>query len=113
MELELFTTEAATFAISATATASTGAALQGNGNSVRLVNEGPNACFIAISTDSGVVATLPVASASAGSAVNTANPVLAGEDVVFRVQYNQTLYISAICRSGQTAVLDVTRSYGA
>ncbi len=107
-----YSVQAKTFTISATDTASTAAQLQGVGQSIRLTNESTSPCFVAVSTSSSVAATLPVASSSASSAVATCTPILAGEDITFTVPDQATLYISAICRSGASATLDVSRGNG-
>ncbi len=92
--------------ISVTATASTSTALPAVGNTIRIVNEGPNVAFVSIGTGAQT-ATLPNATATA-----TSTPVLAGEDVVFSIAVDTTtpttpLNISAICRASGTATIDV------
>ena len=96
----LFSAQALTTPISVTSTASTSAALPNNGNSVRVVNEGPNHAFISIGVGAQT-ATLPNATQTA-----TSTPVLAGEDVVLSIPASGSLQISAITRTG-TATLDV------
>lgn len=99
-----------TLPISVTSTASTSVALPGVGNTLRVVNEGPNVAFISVGT-STQTATLPNATPTA-----TSTPVLAGSDVVFSIASNPgdstPLNISAICRAGGTATLDVAVGNG-
>lgn len=102
-----FSAQSKTQPVSVTATASTSALLPAAGNSVRLVNEGPNHCFVAIGEGSQT-ATLPNA-----TAVATSTPVLAGEDLVLSIPVSATLQISAICRAAGTATLDVQVGEGA
>ncbi len=75
----------------------------GTGNQIRIVNEGPNICFVALGA-SNVAATLP----TTGNGVTTCTPVLAGEDVILSRSPLVDLYISTICRSNQTATLTVS-----
>lgn len=108
-----FSAQSKTLPISVTATASTSTALPSIGNCVRLVNEGPNVCFVSIGTGTQT-ATLPNATPTA-----TSTPVLPGEDLILTIP-NPTaaagigaptaptpLNISAICRAAGTATLDV------
>ena len=102
-----------TLPISVTATASTSTALPAVGNSIRLINEGPSICFVSIGTGAQT-ATLPNATPTA-----TSTPVLAGTDITLSLPgpfttntgnlaaQSAVLNISAICRSGGTATLDV------
>jgi len=108
-----FTAQALTLPISVTATASASTALPAVGNSIRIVNEGPNVAFVSIGTGAQT-ATLPNATATA-----TSTPVLAGSDIVLTVPKVDgvpvngvypaatPLNISAICRAAGTAILDV------
>lgn len=96
-----FSAQSKTLPVSVTASASTSAALPATGNTVRLVNEGPNHCFVAIGSGAQT-ATLPNATPTA-----TSTPVLAGEDCVFSIPVDSTLQISAICRASGTATLCV------
>lgn len=101
-----FNAQALTLPISVTSTASTSTALPNIGNSVRIVNEGPNVAFISIGTGAQT-ATLPNATVTA-----TSTPVLAGTDITLSIPYTPTtsgltLNISAICRASGTATLDV------
>lgn len=107
MNNNLFSAQAATIAISATATASTPVALPFSANGVRIVNEGPNVAFIAIAPTS-TVATLPGASQA-----QTCTPVLAGSDITLSMaQGTDSNFISAICRASGTAVLSVSIGEG-
>lgn len=96
-----FTAQTKTLGISATSTSSTSIALPGSGNTVRLVNEGPNICFISIGTGAQT-ATLPHASVP----VATATPVPVG-DISLSIPSVTGLEIAAVCRATQTAVLSV------
>lgn len=118
--------QAKTLPISVTSTASASTALPSIGNTIRIVNEGPNVAFVSIGTGAQT-ATLPNATPTA-----TSTPILAGEDVAFTIpdvrntsQVAATapavgsvfgtptpLNISAICRAAGTALLDVQVSEG-
>ena len=95
-----FVAQALTLPISVTSTASASTALPALGNSVRLINEGPNHAFVSIGTGAQV-ATLPNATPTA-----TSTPILAGEDVILSIPNSAIQNISAITRGG-TATLDV------
>jgi len=110
-----FSAQAKTLPISVTASASTSTALPAIGNTVRIVNEGPNHAFVSIGTGAQT-ATLPNATPTA-----TSTPVLAGSDVSFTIPNPQAdsnvgaatpLNISAICRASGTATLDVSVGEG-
>ena len=96
-----FSAQAKTLPISVTATASTSAALPNVGDQIRLVNEGPNHCFVSIGSGTQT-ATLPNATPTA-----TSTPVLAGEDLILTIPSADVLNISAICRASGTATLCV------
>jgi hypothetical protein len=111
--------QAKTKPISVTDTASTSTALPSIGDSIRIVNEGPNTAFVSIGTGTQT-ATLPNATPTV-----TSTPVLAGSDVIFTIPNTQPtmgadgtpttptpLNISAICRSSGVATLDVQVGYG-
>lgn len=107
--MELFPQRALTLAIAVTATSSTSQALPALGTHVRLVNEGPNNCYVSIGSGAQT-ATVPPTS----SPVATCTPVLAGSDVVLSIPGNSgssaaltPLNIAAVCRAGQTATLIV------
>ena len=97
--------------ISVTDSASTSTALPGIGDTVRLVNEGPNNCFVSIGTGTQT-ATLPNATPTA-----TSTPVLAGSDISLTFPKDSAaspiaLNISAICRASGTATLCVQVGQG-
>ena len=79
-----------------------GSDITNSGNSIRIVNEGPNICFIALGT-SAVLATLP----TTGAGVTTCTPVLAGEDIILTRSPLVDRFISTICRAAGTATLTV------
>lgn len=93
--------------VAATASALTAVALptgtdtKAAGNSVRIVNEGPNICFIALGA-STVLATLPTA-----TGVTTCVPVLPSTDIVLSRAPGTDLFISTICRAAGTSTLTV------
>jgi len=97
------------FSISATSTASTTAALP-EGDTIRLVNEGPNNVYVSVGLGSQT-ATVP------GSTANTTCvPILAGSDCVFslpKASLQGVPNISAICRAASTATLLVHVGSGA
>lgn len=102
--MELFLSNALTLAIAVTSTSSTSAALPAVGTSVRLVNEGPNRCYVSIGSGAQT-ATVPPTS----NPVATCTPILPGADMVFGIPNNSaTPYnIAAICRTGESATLIV------
>lgn len=101
MNVQPFGAQSITLPISVTSTASTSAALPAKGSVIRCVNEGPNKCFISIGAGTQT-ATLPNATPTA-----TSTPVLAGTDIVLSIPSDAVYNISAICRSTETATLDV------
>jgi hypothetical protein len=107
--IEIFPCRTPTLAISVTATSSTSAALPSLGKIVRLVNEGPNNCYVSIGADAQT-ATVPPTS----NPVSTCTVIMAGEDAVFSIPQNGTtpLNIAAICRATQTATLLVQVAEG-
>lgn len=105
----LFSARAPGISVSATAAALSAVALPlGSGNSIRIVNEGPNHVFIALGASS-VAATLP----TTGAGTNTCTCVLAGSDVTLRREPSTDGYISTICRAAGTATLSVYIGEGA
>lgn len=105
----LFSAQANTTALSATATATVAVQLPFSANGVRIVNEGPNVVFVAIDSRSTVTATLPGAAPGA----QTCTPVLAGSDVTLSMASGAAPnYISVICRAAGTAVLSVSTGEG-
>lgn len=101
-----FSAQSKTLDISVTSTASTSGALPGQGNTLRIVNEGPNVAFISVGTGTQT-ATLPATS----SPVATCTPVMPG-DTSLGIASDQVYNISAITRSGQTARLSVSVGEG-
>ena len=105
---EPFSATALGITVAATSSALTAVALPvgvdvlTGGSSVRVVNEGPNICFIALGA-SNVAATLP----TTGAGVTTCTPVLPGTDVVLTRSPLVDRFISTICRASQTATLTV------
>jgi hypothetical protein len=106
--MNLFPQNTLTLAIACTATSSTSQALPALGKTVRLVNEGPNNCYVSIGSGAQT-ATLPPTS----TPTTTCTPVLAGTDIVLYIPnegapgYLTPLNIAAVCRTGQTATLIV------
>jgi hypothetical protein len=100
MVVNPFNATALTLPITVTSTASTSAALPAKGNSLRIVNEGPNVAFISVGSGAQV-ATLPNATVTA-----TSTPVMPG-DTTLSIANDQVYNISAICRATQTATLSV------
>lgn len=106
-----FSGSAKTKPISVTDSASTSTALPGIGDTIRLVNEGPNNCFVSIGAGTQT-ATLPNATPTA-----TSTPVLAGSDISLTIPKDSAasptaLNISAICRASGTATLCVQVGQG-
>ena len=106
MSLLPFSAQAKTLPVAVTAAASTSTALPNAGNTLRVVNEGPNVAFISVGAGTQT-ATLPNATPTA-----TSVPVLAGSDVSFSISSVAVLNISAICRAAGTATLDVSVGEG-
>jgi hypothetical protein len=96
-----FSATSKTLPVSVTSTASTSAALPGQGNSVRIVNEGPNHVFVSIGSGTQT-ATLPNATPTATSTI-----ILAGTDVVLTIPNSAIFNVSAICRAAGTATIDI------
>ncbi len=111
----LFEADALGIGITATATALTAVALPaGDGNSLRLVNEGPNNFFYALGlTSASTTATLPpAASTTADTSIRTCGCVLAGSDITLRIDPTKHRFFSTICRAGLTATGMIYRSTG-
>lgn len=106
MRIDLFAAPAKTLPISVTETASASTALPSKGNTLRVVNEGPNVAFISIGS-SAQTATLPNATPTF-----TSIPVIVGE-TTFSIDSSITLNVSAICRASQTAQLGFQVGEGA
>lgn len=96
-----FSAQAATLDISVTSSASTSTALPNKGNTIRVVNEGPNVCWMSIGSGTQT-ATLPATS----SPVSTCTPIPVG-DITLGIPNDAVYNISTICRASQTARLSV------
>lgn len=95
-----FSAQAKTLAIACTSISSSSQALPSQGNSIRLINEGPNNCYISIGSGAQI-ATLP----STSSPVATCSPVLAGTDITLTIPADAVYNIAVICRAASTATL--------
>jgi len=102
----IFPITALTFSVSGSSSASTPVALPQPGGSIRLLNEGPNNCYVCVNA-AATNATVPTSTPSA-----TSFPIAAGEDVVFGVPADARSSISIICRAGQTCTLQVSIGEG-
>jgi len=101
MFLGPFTAQGNTIGLAVTTTSgATSVALPGRGETIRIVNEGPNIAYLSIGVGAQV-ATVPSAVVKA-----TSTPVLAGTDTTFSVPDVANLQIAAICATG-TAALDI------
>lgn len=100
MNANPFTAQSLGVRLAATTVASASAALPNSGNSIRIVNEGPNHAYVSIGT-AAQVATVPT-----GTAAATCCVVLAGADVTLGIASSSILNISAITPTG-TASLDI------
>ena len=107
MQMLPFTLRTYTLPISVTSTASTSTALPNLGNTLRVVNAGPNIAYISVGSGSQT-ATVPNATTTV-----TSVPVLAGSDVSFGISNAAVLNISAICDTNNTATLYVSVGDGA
>lgn len=96
----LFSSQSGTILVAVTTVASASARLPASGNTIRLVNEGPNVAYVSIGTGTQT-ATLPGAVAAA-----TCTPVLPSSDITMSIPAGDTQNISAITRTG-TASLNV------
>lgn len=103
VNMQPFSAQSATLDIAVTSTASTSGALPNFGNTIRIVNEGPNVCFVSIGTGAQV-ATLP----SSVTPVKTCTPVPVG-DITLTIPTDNTtaLNVSAITRATQTARISI------
>lgn len=102
----LFPINANTLAISGSSTASASVGLPALKGSIRLLNEGPDNCYVCVGP-SPSVATLPTSSGN-----NTCTPVAVGEDLILGVPDNSFNSISIICRATKTCVLIVSSGEG-
>lgn len=101
MFLGPFTAQSNTINMAVTTTSgATSVALPGRGETIRIINEGPNIAYLSIGVGAQT-ATLPSATAKA-----TSTPVLAGTDATFSLPDVAGLQIAAICGTG-TATLDI------
>lgn len=101
-----FTAQSNTIRVAVTASASASVALPGRGESVRIVNEGPNHAYVSIGPGAQT-ATVPT-----GTPLPTATVVLSGSDTTFSLPDVAGLQISAICAAAGTATLDVQVGMG-
>jgi P pilus assembly chaperone PapD len=96
----LFSAQSKVTTVNATTTASAAVQLSNSGNTLRVVNEGPNAAFICVADTAALaVATLPT------NGVTTSCYVASGADVTFSIPNDSNKFVSAICRTG-TAVIE-------
>lgn len=97
----LFSSQANTLPITVNTVASVPVALPSSGGSLRVVNEGANTVFIAVSTLTvSSTATLPNATPT-----TTSTPILPGSDVILSVPVSNFVYqISAITRAGASTI---------
>jgi hypothetical protein len=95
----IFSPQASCIAIAGSATVSASVPLPGVGGSVRIVNEGPNNCYVSLGVGAQT-ASVPGTVPSTGC-----TPVLSGEDVSFGIPSRADLQISVICRATATCVL--------
>jgi hypothetical protein len=101
INVQPFSFTSKTLDISVTSSASASGALPGQGNSLRIVNEGPNICFVSVGSGAQT-ATLP----SSVTPTATSTPVPPG-DYVFTIPNDAVYNVSAICRASQTARLSI------
>ena len=102
----IFSGQSPVIAISVTSTASSSQLLPAIGGSVRLVNEGPNNCYVSIGP-APQTAVIPSATPLASCI-----PVMVGEDVSLGIATNGGNQISAVCRASGTATLLVSVAEG-
>lgn len=105
MKIDLFSQPCLTLPVAVTTTASTSTALPGKGNTLRIVNEGPNIAFISIGTGTQT-ATVPNTTPT-----QTSVPVWVGDNA-FDIDPSSVLNVSAICRATQSAQLNIQVGYG-
>jgi hypothetical protein len=103
-----FNANVPTLAIAVTAVASTSIALPAKGDSVRIINEGPNIVFVSIG-NGAQSATLPPTTLPG---TITSTPILNGTERVFSIGNVDGWQISAICRAAGTATLDIQVGFG-
>ena len=92
---------------------SDGAAIGEEGNTIIVQNVGPNTAFFLFDKDGTTTPVAPGVSAGGGpmTATGVAQPILAGAIMSFLVSPGQ-LYVVAICESGETAFLYLSRGTG-
>lgn len=96
----LFSAQSKVTTFSAATTPPTPKQLSNAGNTLRVVNEGPNAAFIAVGdTSAASIAVVP----ADGGVLSCF--VAAGADVTFSIPSDSAKFVSAICRTG-TAVME-------
>jgi hypothetical protein len=98
--IQPFTAGAQCFSVALTTVSSTSVVLPNAGDTIRLVNEGPNTAYVSIGTGPQV-ATVPGAVAA-----NTCTPVLAGSDVTFSIPPSNAVQLAAVVAQG-SALLNV------
>lgn len=106
MNIIPFSAQAKTKPISVTSTASTSVALPSLGNTLRVVNVGPNTAFFSVGTGTQT-ATLPNATPTA-----TSTAIVSGEDASFSIPGDSIQNFSAICNTSETATLYVSVGEG-
>jgi len=97
----LFSAQSKTIFIAGTSTASASTALPAAGNTVRMMNEGPNVAYVSIGPGAQT-ATVPT-----GTAAATCTPVGIGADVTMSIPNDSIQNISIICRGTGTAIFNV------
>lgn len=96
----LFSAQSKVTTVNVTTTASAAVQLSNSGNTLRVVNEGPNAIFICVADTAALaVATVP------SNGVTTSCYVAVNADVTFSIPNDSAKFVSAICRTG-TAVVE-------
>lgn len=101
MRIDLFSAQAATKSIAVTSTASASTALPGNGNTLRIVNEGAVPIYFSVGAGAQV-ATIPTSTAA-----TTCTAVLQGQDATFAIPAADRLNISVICSTTSTVQVSV------
>lgn len=95
----LFSAQSKVLTFAAATTPPTPKQMSNSGNSLRVVNEGPNAAFIAVGdTSAAAIAVLPVD----GGVLSCF--VAAGADVTFSIPNDTAKFVSAICRTGNAVI---------
>lgn len=102
MNILPFSADSKVLAINATDVASTSQALPGRGNSIRILNEGPNNAYFSVGLTTQTATLPPTVTPNSTSA-----PIPAGEDCTFTLPSTDTYKISVVCRATETAVVIV------